>query len=229
MGLACGAPLAHSWLGAAQPAFGDDESRDESDDDKHDEEVHDEGHGHIIRIEEDWFVKIGTPDPDSDSPQITSVMAPSWTLTGGYAVFDLNCATQPGFVSGGVQLQLWQNDAITQSRSNGRRDSLHLVDEVIRYTTVMSIVDDKLVFEILNGTSDTWGTFGTGELKLEVDTWRPHLNHYSPDFSASHSQIGFASHRVRRFILERVRYFSPRGLQSTDDTPRVLHQYNPEM
>ena len=216
-------------MGAAQPAFGDDESRDESDDDKHDEEVHDEGHGHIIRIEEDWFVKIGTPDPDSDSPQITSVMAPSWTLTGGYAVFDLNCATQPGFVSGGVQLQLWQNDAITQSRSNGRRDSLHLVDEVIRYTTVMSIVDDKLVFEILNGTSDTWGTFGTGELKLEVDTWRPHLNHYSPDFSASHSQIGFASHRVRRFILERVRYFSPRGLQSTDDTPRVLHQYDPGM
>ena len=216
-------------MGAAQPAFGDDESRDESDDDKHDEEVHDEGHGHIIRIEEDWFVKIGTPDPDSDSPQITSVMAPSWTLTGGYAVFDLNCATQPGFVSGGVQLQLWQNDAITQSRSNGRRDSLHLVDEVIRYTTVMSIVDDKLVFEILNGTSDTWGTFGTGELKLEVDTWRPHLNHYSPDFSASHSQIGFASHRVRRFILERVRYFSPSGLQSTDDTPRVLHQYDPGM
>lgn len=40
------------------------------------------------------------------------------------------------------------------------------------------------------------------------------------------SRIGFASHRVRRFKLERVRYDSANGLQSTDNTPRVLHQYD---
>ena len=216
LGLASVSPLALSWLGSVQPAIGD---HDDDDDD----------HGHTTRVEEDWYVKIGTPDPDTDSPQITSVIAPSWTLSGKYVVFDMNCATQPGFVSGGVQLQMWQDDAIIQSRSNANWDSLHLVNEEIRYTSVMSVVDGKMVFEIINGTSETWGNFGTGELKLEVDTWRHHLNHYSPEFTAYNSRVGFASHRVRRFTLERVRYYSANGLRSTDDTPRVLHQYDPQM
>ena len=214
LGLASMSPLALSWLGSVQPAIGD------SDDDSR---------GNTTRIEEDWYVKIGTPDPDLDSPQITSVIAPSWTLSGKYVVFDMNCATQPGFVSGGVQLQLWQDDAIIQSCSNINWDSPHIVNEEIRYTSVMSIVDDKMVFEIINGTSETWGTFGTGELKLEVDTWRPHLNQYSPDFTVYNSRIGFASHRVRRFTLERVRYFTAHDLRTTDDTPRVLHTYDPVM
>lgn len=214
LGLASMSPLALSWLGSVQPAIGD------SDDDSL---------GNTTRIEEDWYVKIGTPDPDLDSPQITSVIAPSWTLSGKYVVFDMNCATQPGFVSGGVQLQLWQDDAIIQSCSNTNWDSLHIVNEEIRYTSVMSIVDGKMVFEIINGTSETWGTFGTGELKLEVDTWRPHLNQYSPEFTAYNSRIGFASHRVRRFTLERVRYFTAHDLRTTDDTPRVLHTYDPAM
>lgn len=211
LGLASSAPLALSWLGAVRPALSDDASPADT-----------------IRIEEDWYIRIGTPDPASDSPQITSVLAPSWTLTGKYAVFDMNCATQPGFVSGGVQLQLWEDDAITQSRSNTNWDSLNVVDEEIRYTSVMSIVDDKLVFEIINGTSQTWGEFGTGELKIAVDTWRTHLNGYSPDFTAENSRVGFASHRVRRFILERSRVFSSQGLQTTDNTSRVLHQYDPQ-
>ncbi len=214
LGLASVTPLAMSWLGSVQPAIGVGDV---------------DSLGNTTRIEEDWYVKIGTPDPDSDSPQITSVIAPSWTLSGKYVVFDLNCATQPGFVSGGVQLQMWQDDAIIQSRSNANWDSLHFVNEEIRYTSVMSVADGKMVVEIINGTSESWGNFGTGELKLEVDTWRPHLNYYSPDFTAYNSRIGFASHRVRRFTLERVRYFSVNGLRSTDDTPRVLHQYDPQM
>ncbi|MCX7419076.1 MAG: hypothetical protein NT013_06005 [Planctomycetia bacterium] len=210
-GFASGFPLAASWLSAIQPVFADNDG----------------GNGNTIRIEEDWYVKIGTPDPNSDSPQITSVIAPSWTLNGKYAVFDMNCATQPDFSAGGVQLQLWQNDDIVQTKSNTNWASLQYVDEEIRYTSAMSIQDDKLTFEITNGSSQTWGTFGTGEIKLQISTWRNNLNQYSPEFSAENSRIGFASHRVRRFILERVRYYSVSGLQNTDDTPRVLHSYDP--
>lgn len=184
--------------------------------------------GNTMRVEEDWYVKIGTPDPDSDSPQITSVIAPGWTLLGKYAVFDMNCATQPGFSSGGVQLQLWSNDAIVQTASNVNWSSLHFVDEEIHYTSVMSIVGNNLVFEIINGTSQSWGAFGTGELKLQIATWRNHLNEYDPYFTTWNSRIGFATHRVRNFTLERIRYYSADGsLKSTDDTPRVLHQYDP--
>lgn len=182
---------------------------------------------HTMRIEEDWYVQIGTPSPVEDSPQITTVLSPSWTLNGNYAVFDMNCATQPNFESGGVQLQLWEDNAITQSCSNVNWDSLCHANEEIRYTSAMSIENDHLVFEILNGTSSTWGTFGHGELKLQIPTWRNHLNWYSPWFSESNSRIGFASHRVKRFILERVRFYSSSGMLGEQTDSRILHYYNP--
>lgn len=215
LGLAGSASLVMPWLGAVQSVIGADGAI-----------------GNTMRIEEDWYIQIGTPEPEADSPQITTVIAPAWTLDGSYGVFDLNCATQPGFSSGGVQLQLWYNGAITQTRSNTNWDSLHFVDEVIRYTSAVSVVDGQIIYEILNGTASSWGTFGTGELMLQRPTWRAHLNGYSPDFSVCNSRIGFASHRVRNFTLERVRYYfqnnSGLQLQRTDDTPRVLHQYTPQ-
>ncbi len=185
------------------------------------------GDGNIIRVEEDWYVKIGIPDPQKDSPQITTVLAPSWAGAGNLGVFDLNCATQPGFASGGVQLQLWYNDDMVQARSNTNWDSLHFSDEEIHYTSVMRLQNNHLAFEIINGNSQTWGAFGIGELISENTTWRNHLNSYDPECSVANSRIGFASHRVRRFVLERVRYYSANGLKSTDETPRVIHTYDP--
>lgn len=214
LGLAGGAPLLMPWLGSVKSALGADEAV-----------------GNTMRIEEDWYIQIGTPEPEADSPQITTVIAPAWTLEGSYGVFDLNCATQPGFASGGVQLQLWFNGAITQTCSNTNWDSIHFMDEVIRYTSVISVEDGKMVYQILNGSSTSWGAFGAGELRLERPTWREHLNAYSPEFSVYNSRIGFASHRVRNFTLERIRYYMKTGnglqLHHTDDTPRVLHQYTP--
>lgn len=209
LGIAGGTPLAFTSMGLLPSVLADEST------------------GNTIRVEEDWYVKIGTPEPEADSPQISTVMAPSWTLWGKYTVFDLNCATQPGFFSGGVQLQLWQDDAIIQSKSNNNWDSLHSFDEEVRYTSAMSIANGSIVFEILNGTSTTWGTFGTGELKVQAPTWRSNLNWYDPEFSVYNSRIGFASHRVRRFTLERVRYFKSNDTQITDGTPRVLHHYDP--
>ena len=209
LGLATAAPLAMSWLGAGQPALAD-------------------GDGNTIRVEEDWYIKVGTPDPDLDSPQITTVMSPAWnTPGGGYSVFDLNCATQPGFSSGGVQLQFWRNNAIVQSQSNTNWDSIRFTDEEITYTSVMRIEANQLIFEIINGSSSTWGVFGVGELIVQYPTWRTHLNGYDPDCSAYNSRIGWASFEVRSFMLQQVRYFSNSGYVSTDNTPRVLHQYDP--
>ncbi len=167
------------------------------------------------------------PEPGEDSPQITTVMAPSWANSGNRGIFDLNCATQPNFASGGVQLQLWYNDVMVQSRSNENWDSLRYDGEEIRYTSVMSLKNSHMAFEIINGSSQTWGNFGLGELVSDNTTWRNHLNTYDPDCSAASSRIGFASHRVRSFVLERVRYYSSSGLKATDNTPRVLRQYDP--
>ncbi len=188
----------------------------------------DESNGQTIRVEEDWYIKIGTPDPDSDSPQITTVMSPAWnTPGGGYSVFDLNCATQPNFASGGVQLQFWSNNAIVNSQSNVCWDSLRFTDEEIAFTSVMRIENDHLIFEVINGSSSTWGSFGVGELVVQYPTWRRNLNGYDPDCSAYNSRIGWCSFEVRSFVLQQARYYSTNGLAATDNTPRVLHQYNP--
>ena len=180
----------------------------------------------VLRVEEDWYVKIGTPAPEEDSPQITTVLTPG-SFAGSHAVFDMNCATQPNFESGGVQLQLWRNGGINQSRSNTNWDSLHIVDEEIHFTSAMSIQNDNLVFEVINGTSESWGSFGNGELKVQFPTWRNHLNEYSRDDSISNAGIGFASHRVRCLALQRVRYYSQNDLLLEDSTSHVIHQYDP--
>ena len=208
LGLATATPLAMSWLGAGQPALA-------------------AGYGNVMRVEEDWYVKIGTPEPAADSPQITTVIAPAWNTSGNYSVFDLNCATQPNFASGGVQLQLWYGPGMLRSNSNTNWDSIRFTDEEIRYTSVMRIENGQIIFEIINGSSTTWGSFGTGELIVQNTTWRNHLNSYDPDCSVSNSRIGWASYQVRSFVLQQIRYFSDLGLQSTDSTPRVLHQYTP--
>ena len=209
LGLAATPALAMSWLAAARPAIAD-------------------GNSDTVRVEEDWYIKIGTPDPDCDSPQITTVMSPAWnTPGGGYSVFDLNCATQPGFSSGGVQLQYWSNNSIVQSKSNTNWDSLRFTEEEVTYTSVMRIENDQLIFEIVNGSSSTWGSFGVGELIVQHPTWRRHLNGYDPECSAYNSRIGWASFEVRSFVLQRVRYYSGNGQVSTDGIPRVLHQWNP--
>lgn len=210
LGLVGGVPLAAAGLRALTPV------------------VADESNGNTIRVEEDWYVKLGTPEPATDSPQITTVMSPSWTTSSGsFGVFDLNCATQPYFAAGGVQLQLWHNNALLRSRSNANWDSLRFANEEIRYTSVMRIADGQMIFEVINGSSSTWGSFGTGELIVQNTTWRSNLNAYDPDCSVSNSRIGWGSYQVRSFVLQRVRYYSSSGLQSTDDTARVLHQYDP--
>ena len=107
LGIAGAAPLALTGLGVVPSLLGQEAAV-----------------GNTVRVEEDWYVKLGTPEPEADSPQVSTVIAPSWTLWGKHAVFDMNCATQPGFSSGGVQLQLWQNDAIIQTCSNANWDSL---------------------------------------------------------------------------------------------------------
>ncbi len=180
----------------------------------------------IVRVEEDWYVQIGTPAPEEDSPQITTVLSPG-SFAGSFAVFDMNCATQPNFESGGVQLQLWRNGGINQSRSNTNWASLHIVDEEVRFTSAISIQDSNLVFEVLNGTSESWGSFGTGELKVQYPTWRSHLNQYSRQDSISNACIGYASHRVRCVAQQRVRYYKQNDQMQEDTTSHVLHQYDP--
>ena len=184
----------------------------------------------IIRVEEDWRIEIGTPNPAEEAPQIVTAMSPLGDLNGPYSVFELNYSTFPDYYAGGMQLQKWYSNVNFGYRNFPNFNQLEFTDEVIEFTSTMTVTDSDLTFEIRNGTSQTWGVFGgQGYLKTRYYYQAvSNLNAYSPDISTKNSRIGFASHRVKRFVLKAVRYYSATGLESTDTTERVVHDYQPQ-
>ncbi|NQV27206.1 MAG: hypothetical protein HQ518_22895 [Rhodopirellula sp.] len=183
----------------------------------------------IVRVEEDWRVEIGTPAPEDHAPQIVTVLSPVGNLEREYSVFELNHTTYPNYAAGGMQLQRWYRDWIAGFGSTPQQERLHHNDEVITFTSSMKIENDSLEFQIRNGVSLTWDAFGdNGYLKTQSSTNLRDLNAYSPNVSVANSRVAFASYRVRKLVLTKVRYYSQAGLVSTDDTQRIVHEYSPD-
>jgi hypothetical protein len=91
----------------------------------------------------------------------------------------------------------------------------------------MSVADYWIRFQISAGTSQSFGDFGSGTtLRKGTWTWRSNLNEYTPGVSVDNSRVGFASNRVKKLTLLRVRYYSGTTLVSTDDTARIVFEPN---
>jgi hypothetical protein len=183
----------------------------------------------IVRVEEDWRVEVGTPAPEDHAPQIVTVLSPVGNLEREHSVFEMNHTTYPDYAPGGMQLQCWRRDWLSGYGSTPHQQRLYHANEVVLFTSSMQIDDDVLEFRIKNGTSLTWSTFGgNGYLKTRYNTTLENLDSYSPDVSVANSRVAFASHRVRKLVLSRIRYYSQEGLVTTDDTPRIVHEHTPE-
>lgn len=182
----------------------------------------------VDRIEEDWYLQIGEPDTDSDSPQILSVISPIASNTGEHAIFEVNHCTQPDYFAGGMQLQRWSGPdtcaAMTRTINSG---VLAIPSEEITYTTRMSLSAGKLNYSIENGKSQTWGPFGGSiPYNLSVSSQLSTLSGYKPDFSVSESKVAYGSHRVQTFKIKEIRYYWQGQLVAKDSTERVVHQYD---
>ena len=183
----------------------------------------------IVRVEEDWRVEVGTPAPEDHAPQIVTVLSPVGNLEREHSVFELNHATYPDYTAGGMQLQRWYRDSISGYGSTPQQQKLYHANEVVTFTSLMQIDDGHIEFRIENGTSQSWATFGSnGYLKSQTSTGLQNLNAYSPHVSVVNSRVAFASHRVRKLVLTKIRYYSAEGLFATDDTPRIVHEHSPE-
>lgn len=184
----------------------------------------------VIRVEEDWRIEIGTPSPSEHAPQILTVMSPLGDIEGPHVIFELNHSTFPNFEAGGTQLQKWFHETNLGYRNFPNNNRLEIIDEDIEFTSRMEITDGDLIFEIRDGASQTWNSFGgQGYLKTQFN-FLPvtNLNAYRPEVSTENSRIGFASHRVRKLVLKEVRYYSSEGLVNRDETDRVVHEHQPE-
>jgi hypothetical protein len=179
----------------------------------------------ITRVEEDWELIVGTPDPNTDGPQLTCSIAPVAGDDALYASFELNHRSLPSFTRGGMQLQVWSNEYNLANNPFPHDDMLDNFGEAVTWTMVMKLSGENVTFEVRNGNSTTWGSFGgQGYLRSTHATDAENLNAYSPDDSVVNSGVSFASNRVQLLTLKRVRYFTSTGDVWVDENPRSVHQ-----
>ena len=179
----------------------------------------------IIRIEEDWVLVVGDPDPTTHGPQVATVFSPYGDVDCAHFMFLVNHRTLPDFTAGGLQVQAWNGDDPVASRNFPNNDLLEDEGETVTWTQSMSLNGGNLVFEVTNGTSNAWGGFGgEGYLRDAASTSLSSLSSYDPEVSTSESGVTFAANRVAQLVLKEVRYYSEEGLVARDTTERVVHQ-----
>lgn len=178
----------------------------------------------IVKVEEDWELVVREPDVDSNAPQITCVISPSGNLSGAYAAFDVNHRSQPSYSAGGLQLQLWSGDHCTATSTLNTGDKLHSVNETVRWTTRMYVWNNSLRFQVRNGTSDAWGSFGGISSRLVSSQFYDNVNGYTSAVSVAQSGVGFAGNRVTSLKLLKVRRYQADGTVVEDNEVKVVHQ-----
>jgi hypothetical protein len=177
----------------------------------------------IIRVEEDWELKVATPDAASDAPQVTCLISPVHDVRSLHAAFELNQRSLPSFSPGGLQLQLWDGERPLVHVESAATGTLQQPEETVTWTHAMEISGGVLRFTVCGDSPATWGSFGGEELQIEVPTSLVNLNQYDPAVSVSNSAVGYAGNRVNSLVLKRVRIFTATGESAEDATPRVVH------
>ena len=141
-----------------------------------------------------------------------------------HSVFELNFQSYPEYTPGGLHLQLWEGETPLSANSSPKEEVLLNLGETIRWTHAMDLHGGVLTFEIISGTSTTWGSVGgQGYLKSNIVTKEVDLNDYNPEISVRHSGVSFGGNRVQSMVLKKVRYITVNGDVYEDDTARVAY------
>lgn len=164
----------------------------------------------IVQIEEHWELVIGEPDSSVSAPQAAMVMSPHSDLDGQFFLFTINHRSAPSYEAGGLQVQLWNGDEVVDTESWGS-SVLDQANDTVAWVERLSVADGSLTFEVLDGSSDSWGGFGGESLSIVVPTDLESLNGYRPAISLGESQVGYAGNRVQRLLLKKLRWQTADG------------------
>ncbi|HUY36332.1 MAG TPA: hypothetical protein VMV69_26575 [Pirellulales bacterium] len=179
----------------------------------------------VYRVEEDWQLVVGQPDLNSNGPQVTCAISPADMQT-AYCAFDINYHTQPDYSAGGLQLHTWDPSNLVEIANSSHTGMLQYAGETLTWTQTMAWSDNVLTFRVLNGQSQTWGTFGgpSGLLALNLPTSLSNLNQYAPNVSLDNSGVSFAGNLVTSLTLQAVRWYDVNGnLIQQVTTPQVVY------
>jgi hypothetical protein len=173
----------------------------------------------VVKVEEHWELQLGQPDTESSAPQITMVMSPVAGLDDSYFLFTLNHHTDPNYGAGGMQVQRWSGDELSDSRLGNEEGALSQDQEVVTWVQQISVEDGYLKFRVHDGASQTWGSFGGDDLSLSVPTTLQNLNHYRPGTSIAETQVGYAENRVGSLVLTKLVWVTEDGTVYVQNAP----------
>lgn len=166
----------------------------------------------VVRVEEDWELVVKTPDQNSAGPQVVCTISPFNHLLGIHAAVELNHQSLPDFAAGGIQLQAWNGEDSIASNKFPNASVLSHDEETVSWTQTMRLEDDKLIFEVTDGTSQSWGDFGgQGFLKWWIASNLASLDGYSTQVSATNSGVSYGANLVQYLEIKQVRLFMSDG------------------
>lgn len=166
----------------------------------------------VVEITEHWALTVGGPDVPRSAPQVSMVMSATGDTESDYFLVTLNHWSSPSFLPGGVQAQHWRNDEVVNATHSQAHSPLDVDGETIRWAQRISLNDCVLQFDVINGSSASWGDFTNGDsLSLSTHTTLARLNSYLPAVSLNESGIGYAGNRVSSLVLERITWRDSEG------------------
>ncbi len=170
----------------------------------------------IYKIEEDWEMVINEPDSITNSPQITFFTSPSVNLDQAYFQLQMNYAADTGFSSGGFHVAAVHDHTIIDEARSDTRSVLSADGDRIRWTSVMAVIHEKVLFAVKDGYGQVWGQFGGPDYLVKiVPSPVPDLSEYHPQHSLDSVDVGFGANRVESVTLREVRVFYTDGRMIT--------------
>lgn len=173
----------------------------------------------VISVEEHWELQLSQPDSERSAPQVTMVMSPKNGVDGAHFLFTLNHVTMPQYQPGGMQVQAWDGGTFSEEKVGNNSAALQNSNETVRWTQKLSLHDGALTFQVANGESDTWNTFGGDDLSVSVQSSLGALNSYRPSVSLSESQVGYAENRVTSLTLTKLVWVTEDGVVHEQNAP----------
>lgn len=181
-----------------------------------------------FEIQEDWQLVVSNPDPVGNGPQVMTYMSAVSDASDPYVWLMINVRDNPNpFMPGGLMFQVWDysDNLVTSVTSTTDTAQLNTPNETITWTQRLAL-DPKtgqVTYEILNGSSTTWGTFGSSQ-GLAAGTYMSslagakNLSLYSPSVSVANSRVAWQPNNVTSMTLVQVRQYDGKGkLLATDN------------
>lgn len=178
----------------------------------------------LDRIEEDWELVVGDPDPAIDAPQVTTSMIPFSATPDLHLQVNLNHALKPEFASGGIQVRIVEDDELLGQVHRRTGEKLAESSETVRWTNAVQKIPSGYSFGVSSGTSSSWGSYGGNDyfLVIAASSVSGSLESYDYRRSLENSTVAYAGNRVQWLRLLRIRFYYSNGMTTEHEIQQVV-------